>query len=329
MRRTLAVASALLALTGSLSGAAGDPSNTEVVRVGASAYTVRDVEVRLAALPPFQRRSFGSTPEEIRRRFVETVLVPELLLAEEAAARKVAERPGVADRLRLALSQALEGAEREALAASGRPTDADVRAWFEGNQSRFSAPERFRLARILLATEQEARELIASFGGTVTPPKWSAAAREKSLDQGSHLREGNLGFVRPDGQTDTPRVRVDPALYDAARRVKDGELVPEPVKEGERWAVVWRRGTLGAVQRTLEQEERSIRQLLARRQLEERLDALVARLRAERVKDFDPAPIELLQVTSTGDVAERSRPGLVPRRPAGSPRPELEESGHR
>jgi peptidyl-prolyl cis-trans isomerase C len=54
-------------------------------------------------------------------------------------------------------------------------------------------------------------------------------------------------------------VRFDPVLFAAAARVKDGEMVGEPVKEGDAFAVVWRRGTLPAVRRSVEEEASAIR----------------------------------------------------------------------
>ena len=91
--------------------------------------------------------------------------------------------------------------------------------------------------------------------------------------------------MHPDGDTDTPRVRVDPALFRAAQAVKDGQFVPEPVKEGEKFAVVWRRGSLPAKARTVEQERESMQNLLERRRADDAHAALVLKLRAEFVKD--------------------------------------------
>ena len=48
-------------------------------------------------------------------------------------------------------------------------------------------------------------------------------------------------------------MRVDPGLFAAADKVKDGELVKEPVKEGTKFAVIRRRGSLEASTRTLDQ----------------------------------------------------------------------------
>ncbi len=45
------------------------------------------LERRLAMVPPFQLRTFGATPTEIKRNFLERVLVREALLAQGGAER--------------------------------------------------------------------------------------------------------------------------------------------------------------------------------------------------------------------------------------------------
>jgi peptidyl-prolyl cis-trans isomerase C len=138
------------------------------------------------------------------------------------------------------------------------------------------------------------------------------------------MRGGNLGFVAPDGATSEPGVKADTRLVEAAARVKDTELVPEPVQEGDRWAVVWRRQSMKEVQRSLEQEAPAIRQVLAHSKAEARVKALLEALRKAHVSELAPDLVELLDVTSSGDVQPVRRPGTLPasRRPgAATPSP--------
>ena len=67
-----------------------------VARVGARTITAADVSRRIAQLPPFQLRAFGKTPGEVRRAFVEKVMVREALLAQGAVDAKLSERAEVA-----------------------------------------------------------------------------------------------------------------------------------------------------------------------------------------------------------------------------------------
>jgi peptidyl-prolyl cis-trans isomerase C len=271
-------------------------------------------------VPPFQLANYGANPDEIRRNFVERVLVPELLYAEEARRLKLDAEPGIRDRLREVLRQAMEGELRDSVAAKEPVTPAEVAKYFSDNRHRFETPRRLRLWRIQVADEAQAKKLIELARGQEGPTRWTEAARS-SLDKATSMRGGDLGFVRADGTTDIPRVRADPALYAAADKVKDGDVVPQPVREGDHWAAVWRRGSLPEIKRTIDQEERSIQQILARQKLENRRSALADDLKKQHVRDVNDSWLESLEVGSFGDLGTPGRPGVVPRHHASPMRP--------
>ena len=78
---------------------------------------------------------------------------------------------------------------------------------------------------------------------------------------------GNPKLTMREKEAD-PRIPVPDSEWDLAKaELKDGEVVPEPVKEGPGFAVVWRRGSLEAVVRTLAQEGPAIRQILGRQKI--------------------------------------------------------------
>jgi peptidyl-prolyl cis-trans isomerase C len=119
---------------------------------------------------------------------------------------------------------------------------------------------------------------------------------------------------------------VDPRVVEAASRVKDAEIVSEPVPEGDRFAVLWRRQSMKAVNRTLEQEAPSIRQVIAHNKAEAQVKELLARLRKEQLEQHNPDYVDLIDISSTGDLQPVKRPGTLPsaRRPnvtSPTPRP--------
>lgn len=296
-----------------------------VVRVGSRSMSAGEVERRVRAMAPFQLAELGKSAGEVKRAFVDRVVAPELLYAEEAESRKLSELPHVADRIREVLRQALENEVRESLAKDGGVTALDVKRYYDENLHRFNTPRRIKIWRILTADEESAKKVIQEVRKVAAEPTvvWTSLARERSVDKATHMRDGNLGFVHPDGKTETPEVRVDPALFVAADQVKDGELVQTPVKEGEKWAVVWRRGSMPAVERTLAQEERTIRQILMRKKLQDATAELLASLEKSHVKGKSADLLALVEIDPMGDIVERARPGVVPRhkpRATGSPR---------
>jgi peptidyl-prolyl cis-trans isomerase C len=287
-----------------------------VLRVGSAAVDAAEVARRLRSLPSYQLATFGSTPQEIRKNFVENVLAPELAAAEEAKRLRVRERPELRDTLHHVLVQALADALRDELSAQGVASDAKVREYYARHRARFETSERIRIWRITVRDEKAAQAVLAEARGVKGVKKWTELARERSEDKATHLRDGDLGFVRADGTTDVPELRVDPLLFAAAAKVRDGELVPAPIREGDRWAVVWRRGTLPAIRRTLEQEAESIRQLLLRAQLDESALSLAAELRKRHVQRVDYELLENVAKDAFGELAERAQPSALPRRPA-------------
>jgi peptidyl-prolyl cis-trans isomerase C len=76
-----------------------------------------------------------------------------------------------------------------------------------------------------------------------------------------------------------------------------------------------------AVSRTLEQEAPSIRQIVAHSKTEVRVKELLEKLRAQGVSSSAPDLVELIDITSTGDLQPLKRPGTLAssRRPGAPP----------
>jgi peptidyl-prolyl cis-trans isomerase C len=312
--RVLAVAA--VALSTGLAAAGDDSPN--VARVGELNVSAADVTRRLAAIgvPPV-----GSSPGAAgaaghsARQLVENVIVPELVASQEAKQRGLDKGPKYADREREVLRQSLEAAVKAQALADKPVTNEEIQAYFTANKARFEQPLRLRLWRILLDDEATAKSLLEQAKSAGSPAKWGELAREKSVDKATNLRQGDLGFVHADGDTDAPRVRVDPVLFRAAAAVKDGEFVAQPVKEGAKLAVIWRRGSLPAKLRTVEQERESIKNLLERQRADEAHEALVQKLRGEFVKEEHPDLLEQIPEGMFGNRVARPRPSLIPRKP--------------
>jgi peptidyl-prolyl cis-trans isomerase C len=208
-------------------------------------------------------------------------------------------------------------------------TPEEVAAFFVENHGRFDSPERVGVFRILCRTREEAAGVLADAKQSGSLTRWNELARERSIDRATALRGGNLGFLGPDGSSSEPSVRAAPVLFMAASRVKDGEFVSEPVKEGEGYAAVWRRGTLPAVHRSVEEESAAIRQVLARKKLEEATRSLLKQLRADANVTEQPQLLDVLEIDANGSVVRRKRPGIVPSKPSMPPAPSATPRGLR
>jgi len=158
----------------------------------------------------------------------------------------------------------------------------------------------------LLRQEAEARALLHELG-TPTESNWSRLARERSIDTATQMRSGSLGYVAADGQTHLPQVRVATTLFAAADRVRDGQLVPEPVVEGAAFAVVWRRGSRAAASSQLAAVSVDIGAVLVQERFANETHALIERLRQDSVRDYQPALLAGFEPRSL-DVREPASP---------------------
>jgi peptidyl-prolyl cis-trans isomerase C len=306
MRRALVGLRAVLALLlGSVQangrdvGAEAARRAQVAVRLGTVSFSVGEVEDRIAAMPPFQRATFGATPAAIAHGFVTEIMVPEALLELRAAATGIADKPPAAYAIERARSTGTVRAVRARVGEASAISIDDVTAYYEQNRGRFSSPIRFQIWRILCKTRDEAEAVLDAAKAKPTPANFSALARDHSLDKGSNLRGGDLGFVEEDGSTAEPGLRVDLAVVRAIAKVKDGEWVPAPVSEGDYFAVAWRRGTRPAFVRTASEAAPQIREALRKLRVQSETDELLVRLRARRLQGLDDTPLEAADIGLT------------------------------
>lgn len=210
-------------------------------------------------------------------RCLDRYFVPLWLLEVEAQARHLDRAPGAKLDVQRVLTAALGRHVRREL---GAPS-ADELARFRAEHLReFERPERIRIFRILVPDREAAARLLASLGKDTKPDDFRKLAREQSIDGATKERGGDLGFVWPDGTTDVPELRADPALYAAAQGAKDGEFVSAPVEEGASFAVIWRRGTLQASTTDADEAARLLTERWLERTVEARLEELLTKGKA-------------------------------------------------
>lgn len=285
------------------------------VRVGTVAVTVGEIEDRLAGVPPYQLRTFGPTREAVTKKYIDDVIVRELLLGAGAEQRGLAKEQPWEHQLKRALSSAtLRKLHADDPTPNAISLD-DVKKFYDDNRSRFDSPERVNVWRILCKTHEEADTVLAAAKREPTIAKYNDLAREHSIDKATNLRGGNLGFLAADGTSNEAGLKVDPAIVQAVSTVRDGEFVPSPIPEAGAFAVVWRRATVPANKRTLEESSAQIRNTLYRERTEAAEKKLIEDLRKQHVKDVN---LELLKIVELG----ASDAGLtIPRSTPRSPPP--------
>ncbi len=285
----------------------GAPPNARTV-------TVAELEDRLAEMPAFQRVTLGHTPDAVRRRVLTEVMIRDALLSVGAEDAKLEGAPAVYQALERGRASATIRAIRARTGPASAIPMADVQAYYDENRIRYDAPERYQIWRILCQREEEAKSVLTAAVADPTPKVFSQLAREHSLDKATFLRGGNLGFLTVDGASSEPGLRVDPVIVHAAQAVHDGDFVKAPVAEGSYFSVVWRRGTIPAAKRSVQDMAPQIRDAIWRTRIKTETDRLLASLRAAKVRDLSE---DLLDAPEVADAVERA--GARPARADAAP----------
>ncbi|WP_040676992.1 foldase protein PrsA [Paenibacillus sanguinis] len=134
-------------------------------------------------------------------------------------------------------------------------TDDQVKQIFEQNKESFNTPEQVRASIILVATEEEAKEIVKELDGGAD---FAELAKNKSLDVMTKGQGGDTDFFA--------RGEQDPSVEEASFKLAKGE-VSEPVKTSEGYQVIKVTDRKEAHTATLEEKQEEIRKALVAQQV--------------------------------------------------------------
>ncbi len=299
-------------------------SDQLVVTVGGTSYAVSEVQAWLDEVPQAElpRASKGRATKI--RQVLEEVFVPQALLTEYAE-----EVIGADDAFASTRDQALARTTERLLASTIEVGEDEIAGFYERYRDRYVRPEAIHIWRILVSEESKARQILAAVvDKRLGVYEWGNLARIHSVDEATKHRDGSLGFVRADGSTDVPQVRVNRAVYEAAQSVKDGQIVPNPVREGEAFALVWRRGTRPEQKLSLESQRRAITTVITRHKVQQARETLVAELRTRYLKDTSPDLLDAVVFPLPMDAQSHTAADETATQP-GTPNPRKSDRGER
>ncbi len=146
-----------------------------------------------------------------------SILAQEKLIEEAAKKANIAQDPAVKALIAERKTE-IYSAELVRKNAAAHPlTDADLKKTYEEVKKQYD-PNEIKVRHILVKTEQEAKDIIKSLnaGGD-----FAAIAKEKSLDQGTAARGGEIPF------TNIRRIAI-PGFAETAMALNKGSLLPVP-----------------------------------------------------------------------------------------------------
>ncbi|MDR9854427.1 peptidylprolyl isomerase [Paenibacillus sp. VCA1] len=158
---------------------------------------------------------------------------------------------------------------RKLLEPEVKVTDEDVKKYFEENKASFDTPEEVKASHILVATKEEAEDILKQLKNGAD---FAKLAKEKSTDPGSKDQGGDLGYF--------PRGKMYKEFEDAAFKLKDGEL-SGVVKTQAGYHIIKKTGYKAAHTATLDEKKADIKEQLIFQQLMQKAPTWLADIKAK------------------------------------------------
>lgn len=304
--RRSSIPALLIALSVASSARAVD-DGAVVATIGERKVTAAQIKKALAGVPAFELAALGSTKADILRRYVDEAIVREEVLAEAAKQKGALDDRSVKHAIDKSLAGSLVRKEIDALGGKAAIPEADIKAYYDAHLAEYQTPERVRVWHIVVANKAAADAALAKVKADPTREGWPKIVGETSLDPATKTSNGDLGFISADGKTTEPKVVVPKELAAAAFAMKDGEISAAPVQSSAGWHVLWRKGSVPAMTRSLTDETPSIRDVLYEQRREAAYKSLVERLRGAKQVEVDEELLPLVTI----DVGPRP----IPRQP--------------
>lgn len=269
-------------------------------KVGQTNITVGQVEDAINAQSPFLRARYRD-PEKLQEFAANLVRFE--LLAQAAAAGDYAEsEPVVRSTKQNSVQQLIRREFDERITPESIPAE-DIEAYYLEHSAEFSRPEMLRASHILLASEEEATELLEQVR-EADARTFRQLARQHSIDTETKLRGGDLRYFAQDGRPSGGRdAAVDEHIVAAAFALENvGDVAPAPIAAGTNWSIVKLTGRRPAESRSVEDAGQGIRLRLWRQRRQTAIEDFVTglreqanpvvddeRMRAIRLDPMDPA----------------------------------------
>jgi peptidyl-prolyl cis-trans isomerase C len=256
----------LLAVTASvLALGACSPKPSEPASTGPAAATVngKPISQRTIDMIAKQGGSAGhaDTPEA-RKNIIEQLAL-QMVVAEEAVKKGLDKSPEVLDQLNAIRQSVLANAYVEDFIKSNPISEEALKAEYERIKATISGTE-YKARHILVDKESEAKDIIARL--KKDPAQFQKLAMEKSKDQGSKARGGELGWFDPR--------RMVPEFSAAVTKLEKGKFTEVPVKSQFGYHVILLEDSRAIEAPPLEQVKAQLSQQLQQQGVKKQLGAL-------------------------------------------------------
>jgi peptidyl-prolyl cis-trans isomerase C len=261
-------------------GLTEEQAGQTLAKIGDHTITVGEFAEEIANKGPFLRARYNS-PE--RRRELLDQLVRFELLAQEAHARGLDEEPEVQRTRKQVLIRRFLKQEYEDRIQPTDITDDEVRAFYDAHPTEFHQPEQVRISHIVVAREADATRILRQIQASPNDVRlFRQLAEQFDTDPATHDAFGDVGFFsRPADHRDGEPVVPEPVATAAFSMETIGAVFPTVVHSERGYEIIKLTGRRAALDRSLDESSRTIRNRLWRERRETEIEALVTRLTAE------------------------------------------------
>ena len=246
---------------------------------GPAAATVNGIPISQRTVDIIAKQGAGTgqpdTPEA--RKNIIDQLALQMVAADEAVKKGLDKAPEVADQISTMRQSILANAYVQDLVKNGSVTDEQVKAEYERIKATITGNE-YKARHILVEKESDARDIISRL--KKDPGAFAKLAMEKSKDQGSKAKGGDLGWF------DTSR--MVPEFGAAVGKLEKGKFTQEPVKTQFGYHVILLEDMKPIEAPPLEEVKPRLTQQLQQQNVKKQLDALKAGAKIEIVGGAAP-----------------------------------------
>jgi peptidyl-prolyl cis-trans isomerase C len=190
--------------------------------VTVNGVAISEIEAKIAME---DRRTAGATDSPALQNAVRTQLVARELFAQQARKQGLDKDKSLLARVRMSSEDILARSYQLDFMARQQIAEEQVRKEYDTTKQR-SGDKEFRLRQLILATEDEAKGVIARVRGGESMQSLAASSRDES----SRNRGGDLGWI--------PQGNLLPQFAEAVAKLGKGQHTPQPVKSPAGWHVL-------------------------------------------------------------------------------------------
>jgi peptidyl-prolyl cis-trans isomerase C len=194
-----------------------------------AAATVNGTTISQRMVDVIAKRSANAgkpdTPEA--RATIIDQLALQIVLADEALKKGLDKSPDVIEQMAALRQSVLATAYIEDYLKTNPVSDQEVQAAYDRIKATITGNE-YKARHILVAKESDAKDIIAKL--TKNPASFEKLASERSTDQGSKDRGGDLGWLDPN--------QMAPEFSAALAKLEKGKVTEEPVKSDYGYHVI-------------------------------------------------------------------------------------------